>query len=177
MCGGTNSRRAVKSIHHGCHAPDMRESACCAAVTQHYHLQRHRAWLFWALGLGVTAYSLFCPFSLVISTLSLCPLYLSLSRSVPFPPLPACPERGWPRGLACLSLCHVCNLNCGGAKQGWATGKAFHKTASRLWSFSGSCSVRRHIVSLLSKLLHSLSVSPLSTTSLPLCQMFTLCCC
>ncbi|KAI9533183.1 hypothetical protein NQZ68_025577 [Dissostichus eleginoides] len=37
------------------------------------------------------------------------------------------PERGWPLGLASLSVCHVCNLNCGRAKQGRATSKAFHK--------------------------------------------------
>lgn len=62
------------------------------------------------------------------------------SSSSPFPTLlllPALPEHGWLLGLASLSLCHVCNLNCGRAKQGWATRKkkkAFHKTRLSLKS-------------------------------------------
>lgn len=83
-------------------------------------------------------YLLFC--------LSVPPLTLSL---------PLLPEHGWPLGLASLSLCHVCNLNCGGAKQGWATRKAFHKTRSSLGGLSGSSvrnKTRLHILILFSAL-------------------------
>lgn len=97
---------------------------------------------------SVTACSLFRPFSQIFSSsLSLCPLS-PLS-------LPALPERGWPLGLASLSLCHVCNLNWVGAKQGRATRKAFHKARPSLWSLSGSCSVRLHILVVSLSLLHN----------------------
>lgn len=103
----------------------------------------------------VTAYSLFRPFSQMFScSVSLFPTHshfasppsppLFLSPLPPFP-LPALPERGWPLGLASLSVCHVCNLNCGRAKQGRATSKAFHKTRVSLWNLSGSCSVRNEM--------------------------------
>lgn len=82
----------------------------------------------------VTAYSLFRPFSPILScSVSLSPTHSQfasppppLSPLSPLPPsLSALPECGWPLGLASLSLCHVCNLNCGGAKQGLGHEKSF----------------------------------------------------
>lgn len=73
----------------------------------------------------------------------------SLSVCIPHPSPPSLSVAGcrvWPPSLSLsLSLCHVCNLNCGTAKQGWATRKAFHKISLSLWSLPGPCSVRNEM--------------------------------
>lgn len=95
----------------------------------------------------VTACGLLCPFSAIVS----CYVFLSPTHSRfaspthPRPPLVLLAAGfGLPPSLS-LSLCHVCNLNCGTAKQGWATRKAFHKISLSLWSLPGPCSVRNEM--------------------------------
>ena len=147
MCSKTDSRPPDDSIYQ---APSSQRKSICklqCGVTTISPQKRTGPDCFGHCRCWFSCHSLqplsspFCPI-LPLFCFSLSLLQLSLSFSLllslsPLPPFPALPERPWP--LASLSLCHVCNLNCAGAKAGLGPEKkAFHKTRAEalksLWT-------------------------------------------
>lgn len=176
MCVKTDSCTPDESIYHSCHVSNIffslcesQSANCTVASAAVCPEDEHEPDCFGHCRCLFSCHSLQPVSSLFSDSLLFCrsPTHSEFA-SPPQPPLSPLPsplsllsaltESSWPLGLASLSLCHVCNLNRAGAKQGWATSKAFHKTRLSLWSLPGPCSVRNemglHILIFLSEPFH-----------------------